>query len=380
VRVKVAQLWTSGMESPRGPYVLDITDGIITSMTEVSPDDRTDVDVDTNLTALPGFIDCHEHIGIDPGDEHAQSVDDASRIILKGVRALAAMTRGGVTTIRDCGERADVEPYWVEALANDTIPGPRVIRSVTPICRTGGHAWYLGAQSDGEDGLRTAVRRNVRAGAHFIKVMATGGMGTIGSSPGAAEFTVPELKAVVDEAHRLNRKVAAHAHGGQGVDDALDAGVDSIEHGCIVTEDQLNRMAAQGTVLVITMGVGLAFEVEPGVPAAIQSRMADVNANYWTVLEAARRAGVTVTLGSDGVHGGIAQEMSYLIKAGFSPVEALTAATASAATLISREDLGRLSEGNAADIVFVEGDPTVDIDAAAQVRGVMVNGTWQIKP
>jgi imidazolonepropionase-like amidohydrolase len=378
LRLKAAQIWTDGMSSADGPYVLDLADGRVVSVTKIGEGDTTAVDAETELTVLPGYIDCHEHIGIDVGDEHAQSVDDAPRIMLKGVRALAAMTRGGVTTIRDCGERADVEPYWPEAVEQGVITGPRIIRSVTPICRTGGHAWYLGAQTDGPDQLRAAVRRNVRAGAHFIKVMATGGLGTIGSSPGAPEFTLPELRAVVDEAHRLNRKVAAHAHGGAGVDDALEAGVDSIEHGCLLTEDQLQRMASLGTVLVVTMGVGLAFEAEPTVPAPIQARMGDVNASYWKVLEGARKYGVTVALGSDGVHGGLSEEIGYLTKAGFTPIEALTAATATAATLIGRTDLGTIEAGCIADLVFVEGDPTSDPDAAGLVRAVMREGEWQI--
>jgi imidazolonepropionase-like amidohydrolase len=380
MKLKVANLWTSGMDTADGPYILDIAGGLISSVTKVPADDAAEADVTTGLTALPGYIDCHEHIGIDVGDEHAQSIDDASRIILRGVRALAQMTQGGVTTIRDCGERADVEPYWIEALGNGTIPGPRVVRSVTPVCRTGGHAWYLGAQSDGADQVRQAVRRNVRQGADFIKVMATGGMGTVGSSPKMAEFTFEELSAVVDEAHRLGRKVAAHAHGGQGVDDALAAGVDSIEHGCILTADQLNRMRAQGTTLVVTMGVGLAFEVDPTVPAAIQGRMADVNAGYWKVLEEAQQAGVTVAVGSDCVHGEIAAEMAYLVRAGFSHVAALEAGTKAGAQLIGRADLGQLTAGGAADIVLVDGDPTADIAAAAQVRAVMVDGRWLRRP
>jgi imidazolonepropionase-like amidohydrolase len=380
MKLKVANLWTSGMDTAGGPHILDIVGGLISSVTKVPADGAAEADLTTGLTALPGYIDCHEHIGIDVGDEHAQSVDDASRIILRGVRALAQMTQGGVTTIRDCGERADVEPYWIEALGNGTIPGPRVVRSVTPVCRTGGHAWYLGAQSDGADQVRQAVRRNVRQGADFIKVMATGGMGTVGSSPEMAEFTFEELSAVVDEAHRLGRKVAAHAHGGQGVDDALAAGVDSIEHGCILTAGQLNRMRAQGTTLVVTMGVGLAFEVDPTVPAAIQGRMADVNAGYWKVLEEAQQAGVTVAVGSDCVHGAIAAEMAYLVRAGFSQVAALEAGTKAGAQLIGRADLGQLTAGGAADIVLVEGDPTDDIAAAAQVRAVMVDGRWLRPP
>jgi imidazolonepropionase-like amidohydrolase len=380
MRIKVARLWTKGMTEAEGPFIIETDGPSITAVTKAAPDDRSSVDVSTDLTALPGYIDCHEHIGIDPGDEHAQSVDDASRIVLRGVRALAAMTRGGVTTIRDCGERADVEPYWVEALTNGTIPGPRVIRSVTPICRTGGHAWYLGAQSDGVDEVRSAVRRNVRAGADFIKVMATGGFGTVGSSPTTPEYSSAEMSALVEEAHRLNKKVAAHAHGGAGVDQAIEAGVDSIEHGCLLTEKQLQLMVDHQTTLVVTMGVGLTFETEPAVPESIRQRMGSVNANYWRVLEQVRQAGVAVTLGSDGMHGGVADEMQYLVKAGFSSVDALTAGTAAGAALVGRPELGELAGGFAADMVLVDGDPVADIDAASRVRAVMAAGAWQLAP
>lgn len=380
MKIKVAKLWTEGMGAAGGPFVIDIQGSHIAGITKAADGDATPVDLSTDLTAVPGYIDCHEHIGIDVGDEHAQSVDDAPRIMLRGARALAEMTRGGVTTIRDCGERADVEPYWVEAQLNGTITGPRIIRSVTPICRSGGHAWYLGAQSDGVEEVRKAVRTNVRGGAHFIKVMATGGFGTIGSSPTTPEYSAAELGALVDEAHRLNRKVAAHAHGGEGVDQAIEAGVDSIEHGCLLTDEQLKLMAERGTTLVVTMGVGLAFEVDPVVPAVIRPRMAAVNSNYWDVLRRAHESGVKVTVGSDAVHGGAAQEMGYLVKAGFSPVEALTAGTAAGAGLIARDDLGQLAAGYLADIVLVDGDPTTDIEAATRVRAVMAEGAWQIAP
>lgn len=380
MKLKVGKLWTAGMTAAEGPFVIDIQGSQIASVAKVAAGDATPVDLSTNLTAVPGYIDCHEHIGIDVGDEHAQSIDDAPRIMLRGARALAAMTSGGVTTIRDCGERSDVEPYWVEAQENGTITGPRIVRSVTPICRTGGHAWYLSAQSDGPEGVTRAVRANVRAGAHFIKVMATGGFGTIGSSPTTPEYSPAELNALVGEAHRLNRKVAAHAHGGEGVDLVIEAGVDSIEHGCLLTDKQLDLMVERGTALVVTMGVGLAFETAPEVPAVIRPRMAAVNSGYWGVLGRAKEAGVKVTVGSDAVHGGVAAEMGYLVQSGFSPVEALYAGTAAGGELIGRDNLGQLAAGYLADLVLVDGDPTADIGAAARVRAVMADGAWQLAP
>jgi imidazolonepropionase-like amidohydrolase len=174
--------------------------------------------------------------------------------------------------------------------------------------------------------------------------------------------------------------VAAHAHGGEGVDQAIEAGVDSIEHGCLLTDEQLKLMLERGTTLVVTMGVGLAFETAPEVPASIRQRMGSVNAGYWEVLGRAHDSGVRVTVGSDAVHGGVAQEMQYLVRAGFSPVEALTAATATGGELVGRDDLGQLKTGHLADITLVEGDPTADIEAAGRVRAVMAGGAWQVAP
>jgi imidazolonepropionase-like amidohydrolase len=152
--------------------------------------------------------------------------------------------------------------------------------------------------------------------------------------------------------------------------------VDSVEHGCRLSEDQLVRMADQGTTLVVTMGVGLAFESHPAVPEAVKKSTAGVNDQYREVLQIAHRVGVHTAVGSDGVHGTVAEEMGYLVQAGYSPVEALTAGTANGAELVCRDDLGHLREGSAADIVFIEGDPTADIAAAAQVRSVLRSGRW----
>lgn len=379
MKIEVSKLWTHGMGAAEGPYVIELDRSAIVAVTKVSSDHGTPVDHSLDYTAVPGYVDCHEHIGVDVGDEHAQAIQEAGRMILRGVHALRAMTQGGVTTIRSCGERSDVERFWIEALAEDTILGPKVVRSVTPICRTGGHAWYLSAQSDGVDAVLQAVRRNVRDGADFIKVMATGGIGTLGSNPGAAEFTTAELQALVDEAHRLNRKVAAHAHGGDGVDQAIEAGVDSIEHGAFLSARQLDAMAQRGITLVVTLGVMIAFETSPDVPASIRARMSEVISNYWTVLEQAKAAGVSVALGSDGVHGGVAEEMGFLVRAGFSPVDALDAGTRTGGMLIGQAGLGEIAAGSPPDLVFVDGDPTKDITAAADVRGVICRGVWQVR-
>lgn len=380
MKIKVRQLWTPGMDQPDGPYLLTISNGLIEEVTRLDAAESDTADLDIDATAIPGLIDCHEHIGIDVGDERAQSFEEASRMLLLGVRNLRTIVDHGVTTIRDCGERADVEPYWMEALQRGWLVGPRVIRSGSPICRTGGHAWYLGEQADGADMIRAAVRRRIRDGADFIKVMITGGLGTVGSDPRRPEYTSEEVSALIAEAHRLGRKVAGHAHGGPGVDAALAAGIDSIEHGALLTSHQLRQMAEQGTVLVSTQAIGVAFERDANVPPAVKAKMSGFVDTNRQVVREAHRLGVPVAVGCDCVHGRVDEEISHLVECGFSPLEGLVAATQVAADLIGDSSIGALTEGKSADILFVNGDPIQDPTRLAEIVGVVSKGHWVVQP
>lgn len=375
MKIKVRQLWTAGMDKADGPYIIE-SNGASIDAVEAWRGGSFDIEIDG--VAVPGLIDCHDHIGIDVGDEHAQSIDEAGRLLIKGTHTLREIVANGVTTIRDCGDRADIEGFWIEGLERGWLVGPRVVRSQTPIARTGGHAWYLGDEADGVYGVRSAVRRRLKAGADFIKVMVTGGNGTIGSNPVAAEYTPEELHALIDEAHRFGLKVSGHGHGGPGIDDAIDAGVDSIEHGTMLTVRQLERMAANSVVLDVTQAIGLAFATDPAVPESIRETASTSGRaeKYQDVIRAAREAGVKVVLGSDCVHGKVGREAVLLSECGYSPVECLTAATASGADLVGDSRLGRIEPGAAADILFVSDDPTTDISAIESVTAVLASGSW----
>lgn len=374
MRFWVEHLWTAGMTGAEpGPWQID-TDG--PTITDVDKVDSSTPDSVLAGVVLPGLIDMHEHIGIDVGDEHAQSVQPAGRMLLVGARNLRTMLDAGVTTIRDCGERPDVERFWAEAVADGVIPGPRIVRSVAPICRTGGHAWYLGQQTDGVDALRARVREHLRAGADFIKIMVSGGIGTVGSDQGLAEYTDEEVRAVVAEAHRLGLRVAAHGHGGLGVDYAIAAGVDTIEHGVLLTDEQLSAMADKGITLVMTNAVFEEFAVDPRVPAEIRSFMPGFVHKMNEMVVRARRSGVTVTAGTDAVHGAIWREIAIMIAHGYSPVEALEAVTRNAAQALGREDLGALRAGASADLLVVAADPTQHPDTLTNPTAVMARGQW----
>jgi imidazolonepropionase-like amidohydrolase len=375
MRIKAQYAWSPGWGKLRGPVVIDVQDGRIQDVADAGPG-SDEADFETDLTAVPGLIDCHDHIGIDVGDERAQAADAMGKMLLRGAARLQTMIRGGVTTIRDCGERTDVEPFWMQALEQGTIVGPRVVRSVTPISRTGGHAWYLSLQADGPDDLRAAVRRNVRDGADFIKAMVTGGLGTLGSVALAPEFSAGELQALIEEAHRLGRKVAGHAYGGDGVDSALAAGIDSIEHGALLADSQLERMAEQRTFLVLTTAVIADSAQDPFVPESIRSLMAGVVDEYHKTIRRALAQGVRIAMGCDGIHGRIDREIVQLVELGASPEQALRAATGEAADLIGRPDTGRLEPGSHADVLFVAGDPLADPTVLAEPMGVLGAGKW----
>jgi imidazolonepropionase-like amidohydrolase len=362
------------MPHAEGRCVLTIEDGRITAV-EAEPGNPA-ADLILPWTAMPGLVDPHDHIGPDVGDERAQAAESIPENLLRGVRNLRHMLAGGVTTIRNCGERPGIEQYWEDGLRLGYITGPRVIGARSLLCRTGGHCWYAGCEVDGPDAIRAAVRANKRDGAQFIKVMATGGLATEGSSPLAAEYTRNELEALVDEAHRLKLRVAAHAYGGPGADDAIDVGVDSIEHGSLLARDQLERMRDRRTALVLTSTIVTAFINDPQVPDVIRQQMAPYSGAAAETAKRAREAGVTVTVGTDGMHGNIAGEVEMLVTAGYSPAEALCAATQIAAEVAGLPEAGELRPGRLADIVFVTADPTRDLGALRSPAAVMVGGSW----
>jgi imidazolonepropionase-like amidohydrolase len=371
MKIRAKRCWTAGWDTVREDVTVEVEDGVIANV-EIGA--KGPVEVETDLTMLPGLIDSHEHIGIEVGDEKAQAAEDAGEVLLRGAQNLRTILEWGVTTVRDCGERVDVEHYWADALKRGKLSGPRVIRSVTPICRSGGHCWYMSRQADGPDALRAAVRQNVRDGADFIKVMVTGGLSTANSQTLASEYTAEELRVVIDEAHRLGRKVAGHGYGGEGVDFALDAGIDSLEHGALLSAEQLERMAKQGTFLVITTSaVG---ETDPSIPPAIREVMAKAYAKYQGTISLALKTGVKIALGSDCVHGRIDREILKLVDCGATPVQALEAATARGSELLGREDIGHIRVGAVADFVFVSGDPITNPDVMSSPRGVMQAGEW----
>jgi imidazolonepropionase-like amidohydrolase len=325
-------------------------------------------------TLLPGLIDCHQHLCFDGNgtlEEQVAGVDDDALIDRARASARRAL-RGGVTTLRDLGDRG-----YVTLGLRDDRSLPTILASGPPLTRDGGHCWFLGGICTDDVDLRRAVVERHERGCDVVKVMATGGVGTPTFPIWAAQFSVEELRLVVEEAHRLGLPVAAHCHGSVGIESALDAGADTIEHCSFIApsgrpepdEALLARLASSDVVISLTGGQLPDHPVSPEFAAA-----------FSILFEAWRRLhemGATLVAGTDaGIvpakpHDVLPYAFGDLIECGASPVQALRALTTVAARACGVADRkGRLAAGFDADIIAVDGDPLRDPDALASVTAV----------
>ena len=299
----------------------------------------------------------------------------------------------GFTTIREAGSTDYVDVAIRDAITRGLIPGPRIHASGPALGSTGGHAdvngWSpmlqvpgTGAIVDGVDAIRKQVRLNAKYGADQIKVVATGGILSVGDAVGAKQFDDDELKAVVDEATRLGRKVMAHAHAGDGLKSAVRAGVASIEHGSLVDDEGIALMKQHGTYMVPTLIILEEIVTDgarKGVPANSIAKAKAIAGDRRTRLKAAFGAGVKFALGTDAtsdIHGRNGEEFKYMVDIlGATPMEAITIGTMNAATLLGVDkELGSVTVGKLADIVAVAGNPLDDIARLSRVAFVMQGG------
>ena len=328
-------------------------------------------------TILPGLIDAHAHLLSDtsrsPGfGPPAPKHGEAPRPAALGHYVLAAtadrMVRSGFTTVRDVGSYDDEASVLKLAVDTGVVPGPRIMTCGRIISATAPGGDLFGTmyrEADGPWEMRKAVREQLRRGADFIKFMATGARSVVLEDPEPAQMTLEEMRAIVDEAHRMGRRVAAHAEGLDGTRLAIEAGADTIEHGLSLHREPrlLDAMAERGVVLVPTLSTfyDLAERfVDDFAPSLVEQAKRQCDEALRTV-EAARRAGVTIALGYDsGPPGTSARELLRLIDAGLSTADGLRAATLGGAAALGRDDLGRISVGAAADLVAIDGRPDGD--------------------
>ena len=351
-----------------------------------------------NATLLPGFIDAHTHIIgrplSDPKSDVAAVRDYQAYGAIVGVENARRTLMAGFTSIRVLGSPNFDDMALREAITEGTVPGPRMENAGHSFGITGGHCdengWTPGLEdndyrtgvADGVDEVRKAVRYQVKYGADVIKICATGGVLSEGDAVGATQYTLEEMKAVVDEAKKLDRKVAAHAHGTEGIKLAVQAGVSSIEHGSFLDEEGARMMAQRGTFLVPTISAGEVVE-----NAARSGRLTGLRAEKALAAAAgmrnsvklANKYGVPIALGTDagvGDHGKNGHEFTLMVQwGGMTPMQSIVAGTSSAAKLLGWDSrLGTLATGKLADIVAVSGDPIADITTMERPTFVMKDG------
>jgi len=344
----------------------------------VGPDDRVKIPPGARVldgrgkALLPGLIDCHVHYCLDGSADSIRSFeeDDPAVTAVKAVAHARATVEAGITTVRDVGSRDHISISVTRAIRAGIVPGPRTLNAGLAVCMTGGHAWFIGRQADGPEEVVKAVREQIRAGADVIKFIATGGVLTPGVSPGASQLTFNELRAGVDEAGRSGRRVAAHAHGAEGMKTAIRAGVHSIDHGTLMDQEALELFLVHKTFLVPTLSAiqsGMEHGKKGGMPDyALQKCVAmvdDLRANF----RRAAKAGVRIAMGTDAgtpfnPHGRNAQELRRMVELGLTPMQAIQASTHSAATLLGLEsEIGTVEPGKQADLLLVNGNPLDDI-------------------
>jgi imidazolonepropionase-like amidohydrolase len=364
------------------------------------PRDATVIDL-RGHTLLPGFIDAHTHLASidnDGGDLAALRETPAHGAIYATINAEKTI-RAGFTTIREAGSLGYVDVAVRDAITRGLIPGPRIHASGPALGTTGGHAdvngWSpfldlpgTGAIVDGADEVRRQVRLNVKFGADQIKIVATGGVLSVGDAIGAPQMTQEELTAAVTEAARLGRKVMAHAHAGDGLLAAVRAGVASIDHGSLVNDEAIEEMKRRGTYLVPTLIILeeiVRDGATKGVPAYAVEKATAIAAERRVRLRAAYKAGVLFALGTDAtsdIHGRNGEEFKYMVDIlGATPMEAITIGTLNAARLLGVErDLGTVATGKFADLVAVAGNPLEDVTRLQKPVFVMKAGAVVVAP
>jgi imidazolonepropionase-like amidohydrolase len=388
--MKQAFLTSSIFDGTAGNYRSDIailTEGqqivALVPQSEV-PSGYQTLDMGT-LTLLPGLIDCHVHL-VWNGSHDPKVImlrESAEKTAIRALLHAFEELMHGVTTVRDVGGPYKATLAVRDAIREGLFIGPRILAAGLAIEMTGGHARDLGLEVDGPHEARKGVRTMLRAGVDLIKLMATGGVYTEGEEPGSPQLTVEEMSAAVEEAHKAGRKVAAHAEGLQGILNAIDAGVDTIEHGNFLDEEAAQRMVAGGQVLVPTLSPFYRMAqlgTAGGIPEYAARKAKQVVSGSFHAIDLAKKYGIPIATGTDDgsprlPHGVLVYELELLVHAGLSPLEALNSATAVAAKACGLSDqVGTLEPGKSADFVGVSGDPLHDISALRNIDTVVIQG------
>jgi len=400
--LKAARLFDGKSNALVKPGVVVVTDGKIVA---VGGNVTIPAGVETidfgDATLLPGFIDAHTHLTGNYREDYARAALDSLQKPIPEMALDASVNArvtlmAGITTVRDVGSHDYLDAGLRNAINRGVVPGPRMLVAVHAIGATGGHcdetgyrAGVFGKETGPEEGVingadqaRQAVRLAHKYGATIIKTCATGGVLSLADAVDTPQLTQEELNAIVDEAHALKLKTAAHAHGAEGAKRAIRAGIDSIEHGSFLDDEALNLMKQRGTYYVPTLmaAQGLSEQISKGVaipPPILVKANAAIAAIHQTFQKAVGM-GIKIGLGTDAAvypHGRNPEEFHQMVDLGMKPIDALKAGTSADAELLGLADkIGTLEPGKLADVVAVPGDPVENIHATEHVFFVMKEG------
>ena len=377
--------------SLRDNVIITIEDGKITAIGAPAPTGVTPIDL-PNGTCMPGLMDVHDHLTSDPTDSGYQALGvSVPRETVKGVKNAHVTLNAGYTTIRNVGASGYSDVALRDGINAGEVDGPRLFVSGPALGITGGHCdenllapefhFKAEAVADGPWPARTRVRENIKYGVDLIKICASGGVLSKGDTPGAPQYTLEEMKAIAEEAHKLGRKVAAHAHGTESIKDAIRAGIDSIEHASLIDDEGIRMAKEKGTFLVFDI-YNDDFILQEGakvgmLPESIEKERA-IGKLQRQNFRHAYLGGARMAFGTDGgvyPHGDNSKQFAIMVEYGMKPIEAIRSATTNAAELIGiGTQAGSLERGYWADLIAVDGNPLSDVHAIEKVRFVMKEG------
>lgn len=360
-----------------------VEDGTITAVGDAPDDPDREIDA-TDQFVAPGLIDAHVHLMMDGRADPGTLLSDTSELsAYRAAANLEAALSAGVTSVRDLGAQGTVALDAADAVEDGIVDGPTVQAAGQSVVMTGGHGNWFGREADGRAEIKKAVREQLKRGADVIKCIATGGVLTEGALTGAPELGVDELRAVVETANAKHVPTAAHAHGTEGIKNAVEAGISSVEHATYMDREAAERMADRGTYWVPTASAlhGIVEQDDgAGIPTWAVEKARDAADAFEDAFEHALEAGVPIAMGTDAGtpfnrFADIPKELELLVEYGLTPEEALEAATVNAADLLGLDDAGSVSEGCRADVLILEEDPRDDVTVWQSPSRIIASGS-----